>query len=91
MPSQADGMSSWQGGATPTKYLPTGEVGIKFNLHFDGQMSDVRVVSTTVNGPFTTNYCRAMSDSAPYPAWTPEMRNLFSNDVREIRFTFFYE
>ena len=55
-------------GATPRKYLPTGEVAIKFNLHFDGQMSDVSVLSTAVNGPFTTNCCRAMSDSAPYPA-----------------------
>lgn len=68
----------------------TGKVGIEFRLHYDGRITDVRVVDQDV-GELLTLYCRrAVSDPAPFAPWPSEMRQMVGRDYRDVRFTFYY-
>jgi hypothetical protein len=67
-----------------------GRVVVMFTLHYDGRVTDARVIEEEV-GELRSLYCRkAITDPAPYERWPQEMRTLMQRDYREIRFTFFY-
>jgi outer membrane biosynthesis protein TonB len=74
-------------GGTSTR---TGKVGIEFRLHYDGRITDVRVMEQDV-GELLSLYCRrAVSDPAPFAPWPEEMRQMVGRDYRDVRFTFYY-
>jgi len=67
-----------------------GRVVVQFTLHYDGRVTDARVVEEEV-GEIRSLYCRkAITDPAPYAQWPREMRTLMGRDYRDIRFTFHY-
>ena len=67
----------------------TGRVVVEFTLNYDGRVSDVEIVETTV-GDTLAYVCRlAITDPAPYPKWSSDMRRQFG-DTRPVRFTFNY-
>ena len=68
----------------------SGKVGVEFRLHYDGRITDLRVVDQDV-GELLTLFCRrAISDPAPFAPWPTEMRQMVGRDYRDVRFTFYY-
>lgn len=67
-----------------------GEVMLQFRLHYDGRVTDMKVIKTTVNELMTYQCQRAIIDPAPYKPWPIEMRRLMEDDSRELLFTFFF-
>jgi hypothetical protein len=73
-----------------TSSTRTGKVGVEFRLHYDGRITDLRVVEQDV-GELLTLFCRrAISDPAPFAPWGNEMRQMIGRDYRDVRFTFYY-
>jgi outer membrane biosynthesis protein TonB len=67
-----------------------GRVIVEFTLHYDGRVTDARVVEQEV-GEIRALYCRkAITDPAPFAPWPQEMRTIMARDYREVRFTFHY-
>jgi hypothetical protein len=73
------------------KKLVKGTVVVGYRLHFDGQISEVKVVSRDVDDLLAYVCLSAISDLAPYASWSPEMRKMIGSDFRDIRFTFYFE
>jgi outer membrane biosynthesis protein TonB len=67
-----------------------GKVVLEFRLHYDGRVTDMKVVQNTVDELLCLLCQKAILDPVPYPKWPSEMRRLNSGDSREVRFTFFY-
>jgi len=68
----------------------TGHVVLEFKLHHDGSVSGMNEVESSV-GEFLSVICqKAVLDPAPFRKWPTEMRLLFKQDYREVRFTFYY-
>jgi hypothetical protein len=68
----------------------TGRVVLQFHLKYDGTISDMKVVRTTVD-PILTYLCQqSIHDPAPYERWPGDMRRMVGADFREITFTFYY-
>jgi len=68
----------------------SGKVVVAFQLHSDGHISAIQVLSTTV-GELQTLLCqRAIMDPAPYNPWPSELRHAVHGDVRSVKFTFYY-
>ncbi|MBC8095329.1 MAG: hypothetical protein H7Y43_05925 [Akkermansiaceae bacterium] len=67
-----------------------GKVVLKFRLHADGTVSDVKAISGTVDEGLTLLCFKALTDPAPYRRWPAEMRALFKQDYREMEFSFTY-
>ncbi len=73
-----------------TSSTRSGKVGVEFRLHYDGRITDLRVVDQDV-GELLTLFCRrAISDPAPFAPWPSEMRQMVGRDYRDVRFTFYY-
>ncbi len=70
---------------------PQGEVRLEFKLHFDGRVTDVKIIRNTVDSFFSLLCQKAILDNSPYPRWTTEMRRELAGDTRDVTFTFFYE
>lgn len=68
----------------------SGRVVIQFRLHYDGQVTDVRVGESTVGDMLALLCQKAIVDPAPYDRWPTEMRHVMDKDYRDISFTFFY-
>lgn len=67
-----------------------GRVVLEFQLHHDGRITHLRVAESNV-GDFLTLLCqKAIEDPAPYAPWPSDMRRLNRSDIREVRFTFYY-
>lgn len=67
-----------------------GKVVIDFRLHYDGRVSNLTIVESTV-GEFLTTICRmAIEDPAPFERWPADMRRMVGQDYREVRITFYY-
>jgi outer membrane biosynthesis protein TonB len=76
--------------ATTTPTRP-GQVVLEFRLHYDGRVSELRVLESEV-GDVLALYCqKAISDPSPYAPWPKEMRRMLAKDSRLITFTFYYE
>jgi hypothetical protein len=70
--------------------FPPGEVQIQFKLHYDGRITDMKTVYTTVDGFYAMLCQKAILDNVPYQRWTVEMRRELAADVRDLTFTFYY-
>lgn len=68
----------------------SGRVVISFRLNYDGRITDVRLVESTVGDMLALLCQKAILDPAPYEKWPQEMRELAQKDFRDITFTFFY-
>jgi hypothetical protein len=68
----------------------SGKVVIEFRIHFDGRVTDLRVIDQDV-GELLSLFCRrAISDPAPFAPWPSDMRRMVGKDFRDVRFTFYY-
>ena len=68
----------------------SGYVKLEFNLNYDGTITGMKVLETTVTGTLTLLCQMAVSDPAPYERWPREMRLMIGSDSRRITFTFYY-
>ncbi len=68
----------------------SGKVVVDFRLHHDGRVSEIAVRETNVDEMQTLLCKKAISDPAPYPKWTSEIRKELRGDTRDVAFTFFY-
>lgn len=68
----------------------TGKVNLQFRLHSDGRVSDMQVLSATVDDLLSIICQRAVLDNSPYDRWPTAMRNEIGADFRDVTFTFFY-
>jgi hypothetical protein len=67
----------------------TGKVVVSFVLNYDGRVSDVKIVETSV-GDTLAYVCRlSITDPAPYMKWPSDMRRKLG-DSRPCQFTFNY-
>jgi hypothetical protein len=68
----------------------SGKVVVEFRIHYDGRVTDLKVVEQDV-GELLSLYCRrAISDPAPFGPWPSDMRRMVGRDYRDVRFTFHY-
>ena len=68
----------------------SGHVRLEFNLNYDGRITEMRVLETTVSETLTLMCQKAVWDPAPYDRWPPDMRRMVGADERRITFTFYY-
>ena len=73
------------------KQKKTGTVIIKFNLHSDGKISDQKIIKNTTNDLLASVCQEAVSNSAPYESWTPDMVRAEGKQFRTITFSFYYK
>jgi outer membrane biosynthesis protein TonB len=67
-----------------------GRVAVRFHLNYDGSVSDVEVLESTV-GELLSYVCqKAVTDPSPFEAWPSDMRRMVGENYREIVFTFYY-
>ncbi len=68
----------------------TGKVILKFKLKYDGTITEMQPLESTVGE--TLNYvCQeAIEEAAPFAAWPPDMRRMIADNYREISFVFYY-
>ena len=70
-------------------YSP-GRVVLKFQLKYDGTVTDVMVVESNVD-PIMRYLCqKAVMDPAPFERWPGDMRRMVGGDVRFLTFAFYY-
>jgi hypothetical protein len=67
-----------------------GKVELQFCLNYDGRITDMQVVGSSVGEMLGLLCQKAVLDPAPYDKWPQEMRLMVDKDYREIRFTFYY-
>jgi len=72
-------------------YPPSGTVSIKFTLDSKGRISAILDHQTTGTDTRGTTACMgAITNRAPYGAWTPEMIAVLGNS-QDMTFTFYYQ
>jgi outer membrane biosynthesis protein TonB len=69
----------------------TGMVRVEFRLNYDGRVTDMRVIESTVDDMFSYLCQRAITEPAPFERWPSDMRRLIGADSRVVQFTFFYD
>jgi hypothetical protein len=79
------------GDAQPFNRAQTGRVVLQFRLNYDGRITDMTVIESSVDDIMTYLCERAVQDPAPYARWPSQMRQMIGADYREVRFTFFYD
>jgi len=67
-----------------------GKVVLRFRLHPDGRISDMKVLQNEVSDLLQTKCVSAVLDPK-FKKWPREMRLALPNDFYDITFTFFYE
>ncbi len=68
----------------------TGKVVVDFQLNKDGRILEVNVSENELNETLAWICQRAILDPAPYAAFPSDLKRLLKSDIREVRFTFFY-
>ena len=68
----------------------TGRVVLRFRLHPDGSVSEMRIMENTVDLTLALLCQSAINDPSPYAQWPSDMRRLVGADYREVTFTFYY-
>ena len=68
----------------------SGRVVIEFRLNYDGRISDLKVVDSSVDEILSLLCQKAILDPSPYAKWPSDMRRKVDADYREVRFTFYY-
>jgi len=69
----------------------TGKVALRFRLHPNGHVTDMKVVQNEVTDLLEITCEQAIFDPAPYQKWPREMRLDIPSDYYDITFTFYYE
>ncbi len=67
----------------------SGKVVLRFRLHYDGRISDMRVAENTAGEVLGLICQKAVLDPAPYPFWPSDLRRM-AGDIRSLQFTFYY-
>jgi outer membrane biosynthesis protein TonB len=67
-----------------------GVVVVKFDLNYDGRVTNMEVLENTVTGILEIMCTKAVKDPSPFPKWSRDMRLMVGKDFREIKFTFHY-
>jgi hypothetical protein len=67
-----------------------GKLSLRFRLHQDGRVTDLRVTDQSVDEIYSIICQRAVLDNAPYAKWPPDMRRMIQEDYRDVTFTFYY-
>jgi outer membrane biosynthesis protein TonB len=68
----------------------SGYVRLEFNLNYDGRITEMKVLETTVTETLTLLCQKAVLDPSPFDRWPREMRLMVGDDERRITFTFYY-
>ncbi|HEX4342314.1 MAG TPA: hypothetical protein VH255_02930 [Verrucomicrobiae bacterium] len=68
-----------------------GHVDVRFDLHADGTVTDVEMVTNTMSHVYGTLCVKAVADLAPYPKWSDQMRSRIGQDDNLFSVTFYYE
>lgn len=68
----------------------SGFVRLEFNLNYDGRITEMKVLETTVTETLTLLCQKAVLDPSPFDRWPREMRLMVGEDLRRITFTFYY-
>ncbi len=68
----------------------SGRVVLEFRLHYDGRITDMKVVENSVGETGSLLCQKAVLDPAPYDKWPREMRLSIDKDYRDLKFAFFY-
>ena len=68
-----------------------GKVALTFELHYDGRITNLEMKERTVDDVWAILCQKAILDPAPFPKWPREMRQIVGSDVREVKFTFYYD
>lgn len=68
----------------------SGRVVVQFNLNYNGTITAMSVVESTVTETLTLLCQKAVQDPAPFDKWPREMRLMIGEDSRRITFTFYY-
>ncbi|MDB6021339.1 MAG: hypothetical protein JWQ04_1196 [Pedosphaera sp.] len=69
----------------------SGKVVLEFNLLYNGDITDLRVIESNVGDVLTYVCQRAILDPKPFPPWPTDMRRVIGGDSRDVTFTFYYE
>jgi len=72
------------------KQIQNGTVVLKFNLHDDGKITDLKVAKNTTTQLLASICQKAVLEIAPYEIWTPEMLKAQGQPYRTITFSFHY-
>jgi hypothetical protein len=72
------------------KRPPEGWVELKFNIHTNGEVSDLKVTKNTSTELAATIAEKAITNSAPYGNWTPAMIQAVDKPYVPFSFTFYY-
>ncbi len=67
-----------------------GKVVVQFVLNYDGRITEMKVVESTVTETLSLLCQKAVLDPAPFDKWPREMRLMVGEDSRRITFTFNY-
>jgi hypothetical protein len=68
----------------------SGHVVLTFRLKFDGKISNMKVVESTVGDLLALVCVRAIEKPSPYAPWPSDLRRMQPGDYREVQFTFYY-
>ncbi len=68
----------------------SGRVVVQFNLNYNGTITGMSVIESTVTETLTLLCQKAVQDPAPFDKWPREMRLMIGEDSRRITFTFYY-
>jgi len=71
-------------------YDRTGSVTLSFHLNYDGSITDMQVLQSSVGELLGTLCEDSINDPAPFAAWPEDMRRMVGANYREITFTFYY-
>ncbi len=68
----------------------SGRVVVQFNLNYDGRITEMKLVESTVTETLALLCQKAVLDPSPFDKWPREMRLMIGEDSRRITFTFYY-
>ena len=75
---------------TSYKAYRQGKVVVQFVLNYDGRITEMKVVESTVTETLLLLCQKAVLDPSPFDKWPREMRLMVGEDSRRITFTFNY-
>ena len=67
----------------------SGKVVVQFRLNYDGRITDMKLVESSVGQVHALICQRAVLEPAPYEHWPSDLRRM-AGDSREVQFTFYY-
>lgn len=67
-----------------------GRVVLSFRLHYDGRITDMQVIESSVDDILSLLCQKAILDPAPYERWPSDMRRMIGENFRDVKFTFYY-